>query len=402
MENVVPLVVAAQHGDVEAFTRLIQDVSPFAFGLAWQRLQDRQTSQDVVQEALLETYVCLPRLHEPAAFLAWFRRIVIKRIDREQRRHHVITHPVESLEALAREEEDQARRASSLRVQAALESLPDSLRAVTELYYLGEGSYQSIAATLDLPLSTVKKRLFDARQRLRRLLQQEDMLPHQADFFTQLAFFLALHRRQLAQLQALLAQFPDLVEAREEWDEHISTLYALYHSPKYTPLHRAATLGDEQILQCLLQHGADPNARAGLEVTPLHVAVAHDAVPLILQLLQAGANPNAATSQGMTPLHWAVIRGNPQSTRLLCAAGASDQLPDVHGRTPWEWSVLKHTSAYLLQERNPPHDLSNRAPWPRRDPRHAAAGWPAPACSHHEPGGTARAIPDQESAGNRH
>ena len=111
MENIVPLVVAAQHGDVEAFTRLIQGVSPFAFGLAWQRLQDRQTSQDVVQEALLETYVCLPRLHEPAAFLAWFRRIVIKRIDREQRRHHVITHPVESLEALAHKEEDQARAA---------------------------------------------------------------------------------------------------------------------------------------------------------------------------------------------------------------------------------------------------------------------------------------------------
>ena len=178
-------------------------------------------------------------------------------------------------------------------------------------------------------------------------------MPQRADFFTRLTFFLALHRRQCAQLQALLAQFPDLVEAREEWDEHISTLYVLYRAPKYTPLHRAATLQDSHIIECLLEYGADPNARAGLEITPLHVAVAHDAGPLIQQLLHAGANPNATTSQGMTPLHWAVIRGNRHSISLLRDAGASEQIRDVHGRTAWEWSRLKQTSSSLIPRKDP-------------------------------------------------
>ena len=269
----------------------------------------------------------LPRLREPAAFLAWFRRIVIKRIDRELRSAKLSIQPVEDLEEQPQAEEHDAYRVNDLRVQAALESLPVSLRAVTELHYFGGSSYDSIASAFHLPLSTVKKRLFDARARLRTVLQQEEeLVPQRADFFTRLSFFLALHRRQRAQLQALLAQFPDLVEAREEWDEHISTLYALYRRPKYTPLHRAATLQDPHIIGCLLEHGADPNARASLEITPLHVAVAHDAGPLIQQLLQAGANPNATTSQGMTPLHWAVIRGNSHSIGLLRAAGASDQI----------------------------------------------------------------------------
>ena len=167
MDDLVPLVVAAQHGDGEAFTHLIQRVSPFAFGLARRRLNDRQTVEDVVQEALLETYACLPRLREPAAFLAWFRRIVIKCVDRELRGAKISVQSVEDLEWQPQAEEHAACRVNDLRVQAALESLPVSLRAVAELHYLGGGSYDTIARTLHLPLSTVKKRLFDARARLR-------------------------------------------------------------------------------------------------------------------------------------------------------------------------------------------------------------------------------------------
>lgn len=341
-----PLVVAAQQGDEYAFTQLVQRVSPFAFGLARRRMNDQRSVEDVVQEALLETHVCLPRLREPAAFLMWFRRIVIKRIDRELRASPDLIRSTEGMEWRQGGEEDMPARI--LHVQAAVELLPVSLRSVTELYYLGEGSYHSIASTLDLPVSTVKKRLFDARHRLRTILEQGDLVPQRADFFTRLTFFLALHRRHLGQLQLLVERFPELVEAREEWDDRTSALYALYRSPKFTPLHRAAALGDPQIMRCLLRHRADPNARASLQMTPLHVAVAHDAGPLICQLLQVGADPEARTSQGMTPLHWAVIRGNHHSITLLRAAGASDRLPDVHGRTPWDWSLLKNTSSYLV------------------------------------------------------
>ena len=140
MDDLVPLVVAAQRGDGEAFTHLIQHVSPFAFGLARRRLNDRQTVEDVVQEALLETYVCLPRLREPAAFLAWFRRIVIKRVDRELRSTKISVQHVEDLEEQPQAEEDDTCRVNSLRVQAALESLPVSLREATELHYLGGSS----------------------------------------------------------------------------------------------------------------------------------------------------------------------------------------------------------------------------------------------------------------------
>jgi uncharacterized protein len=52
-------------------------------------------------------------------------------------------------------------------VLAAIGELPEHERMVTMLFYIGDYGQNEIAAFLELPLTTVKKRLFSARQRLR-------------------------------------------------------------------------------------------------------------------------------------------------------------------------------------------------------------------------------------------
>jgi len=47
---------------------------------------DSGLAQDVAQEAFIDAYLSLGKLREPAAFPGWFRRIVLKQIDRVQRR----------------------------------------------------------------------------------------------------------------------------------------------------------------------------------------------------------------------------------------------------------------------------------------------------------------------------
>jgi RNA polymerase sigma-70 factor (ECF subfamily) len=58
------------------------------------------------------------------------------------------------------------------RVQAAIEALPDKYRLIVTLYYVQDQSYQEIAATLGLPLGTVKTHLYRARGRLKGLLAE--------------------------------------------------------------------------------------------------------------------------------------------------------------------------------------------------------------------------------------
>lgn len=58
-----------------------------AVGDSSTRLRDRQLAEDAAQEAFVTAYFAFASLREPAAFPGWFRRIVIKQIDRIQRKH---------------------------------------------------------------------------------------------------------------------------------------------------------------------------------------------------------------------------------------------------------------------------------------------------------------------------
>ncbi|WP_236619728.1 ankyrin repeat domain-containing protein [Candidatus Synechococcus spongiarum] len=72
-------------------------------------------------------------------------------------------------------------------------------------------------------------------------------------------------------------------------------------------MHRAAEHSKTPaVLQALLDAGADPNARAGIEgfrSKPLHLAAEHGKIPAVVQaLLDAGADPNAQDEVGRTAL----------------------------------------------------------------------------------------------------
>lgn len=53
-------------------------------------------------------------------------------------------------------------------VQNAILALPEGQRSVITLYYISKYSQKEVTAFLDIPLSTVKKRLYDAKKRLRQ------------------------------------------------------------------------------------------------------------------------------------------------------------------------------------------------------------------------------------------
>lgn len=67
---------------------------------------------------------------------------------------------------------------------------------------------------------------------------------------------------------------------------------------KNTPLHWAACFGNKEIVQCLLNRGADVNAKNGCGATPLHEAVDRDDIDICQELLNAGANPHIRALQG--------------------------------------------------------------------------------------------------------
>ncbi len=124
---------------------------------------------------MLEAFVHLPQLKEPSAFPGWFRQIVFRQCTRVLRQATVQCTSLEAVsdgllaesnpEEIAVQEEVQAY------VRSAVASLPQHERLVTVLFYGCRYSYNEVSAFLKIPLTTVKKRLYSARRKLKVQLQ---------------------------------------------------------------------------------------------------------------------------------------------------------------------------------------------------------------------------------------
>jgi RNA polymerase sigma factor (sigma-70 family) len=175
MKELSELVEAAQSGDGEAYDALIQRFQQMAYATAYRYLGDYHRVQDVVQEAALEAFLHLEELREPTAFPGWFRQIVFRQCTRVLRQATV---PCISLEAvsdslLAESTPEDLAVQGEVRacVRSAVASLPQHERLVTVLFYGYRYSYSEVSAFLQVPLTTVKKRLYSARQKLKVQLQ---------------------------------------------------------------------------------------------------------------------------------------------------------------------------------------------------------------------------------------
>jgi RNA polymerase sigma factor (sigma-70 family) len=349
MEALTTLVRRAQHGEVEAFGLLVERFQRMACAVAYRMVGDPHLAEDVAQEAFLEAYRCLPQLREPAAFPAWFRRVVLKYADRQVRGRQHSWVSLDGVSELASAIPDPvllAEQAETRRMlHVALAGLTEPERTLVSLFHLEGYAQREVADLVALPEPVVKKRLFRARQQLRRSLEvsmpeaSATPPPEPLSFVRLVQFFVAVHAGDLAAIRRLLVAHPSLVDEQERSS---FGLHARKSAPRpVTALYHAATAGDLALVRLLLGAGANPNSSTRIGQTPLHSAVLHDRLAVVELLLESGADPESTTNRGMTPLHWAVIRGRSAHMRLLLAVGASPDRPDAEGRTPRHWAVLK-------------------------------------------------------------
>jgi RNA polymerase sigma-70 factor, ECF subfamily len=129
---------------------------------------------DAAQEAFLRVYKAIPGFEldpeRPAGPAKWVNRIALRAaLDRlkEQRKRLAQEEDIETFEPIADDDPEHAVDRKKL-VTALLERLSEKERAVLVLKYWNGETDEEIAATLGLPLGTVKTRLRAASQRLRQ------------------------------------------------------------------------------------------------------------------------------------------------------------------------------------------------------------------------------------------
>jgi RNA polymerase sigma-70 factor (ECF subfamily) len=169
------LLVRVAGRDREAFDVLYHRYIRSVFGLALQRLRDRDRAEDAAQEMFAAVWRSAgsyrPERGPAAPWLYAIARNAI--VDRLRSRSDLPVEPPD----MTSDEPGPAERAESSfvswRVHRALETLPEREREVVELAYWSGLSQSEVASFLDIPLGTVKTRTRSALAHLADVLEGE-------------------------------------------------------------------------------------------------------------------------------------------------------------------------------------------------------------------------------------
>jgi RNA polymerase sigma-70 factor (ECF subfamily) len=182
------VVALAQQGRDVAFRELVHRYERPVFTLIFRMVRDRELAEDLAQDTFIKVLNHIDRYRPEFKFSSWLFKIANNVAIDQMRRRQVDTvsidgspHALSAAEAEATAIDVVARQESALEemesrelgsaIEQAIARLRPEYRACILLRHVEGRSYEEIAATLDLPLGTVKTYIHRARNELRAALE---------------------------------------------------------------------------------------------------------------------------------------------------------------------------------------------------------------------------------------
>ena len=176
------LISLAQSGNAEAFAALYDRHSRSAYSLAYRMMGERQSAEDLVQDAFLKVWRSSGSYRaDRASVRTWVLSIVHNRGVDQLRSAASRRRTQDSVEASAPKSQPSEAFAETWRnsqrdqVRRALQTLPDEQLKILELAYFSGYTHVEISSLLDLPLGTVKGRMRLGLKKIKSFFDAQNM-----------------------------------------------------------------------------------------------------------------------------------------------------------------------------------------------------------------------------------
>ena len=177
------LVELAVSQDREAFGEIVRRWERKIFALCFGMLGREDDARDAAQETFIAAYRNLANFRGDAKVSSWLHRIAVNQCLTVKRRQKTRSEEYlgdddgsEERVFIAPLQNSPARQAEQVErlklVRTAVSSLPTDLRQVIVMKEFEDMTFQEISETLEIPLSTVKSRLYTALKQLKMKLER--------------------------------------------------------------------------------------------------------------------------------------------------------------------------------------------------------------------------------------
>lgn len=178
------LIDEALAGDQSAYRDLMERHKSTIFHIIMKIIRDNDIAADLVQETFMKAFTSLKTYRSEYRFSTWLYRIgancAIDFLRKQRIKTLSLNTPIETRDGQAEfdvpddsfnPERDLIEQQRKLSINEAIDGLPDKYQKVIIYRHKDNKSYEEIADALNIPIGTVKARIFRARELLKKKLR---------------------------------------------------------------------------------------------------------------------------------------------------------------------------------------------------------------------------------------
>lgn len=178
------LIAEALKGSQKAYTQLVEQHKKAIFHIINKIVRNDEAANDLVQETFMKAFSSLATYRSEYRFSTWLYKIAANASIDYLRKRRInalsLDRPMETRDGTVEievpdysfhPEHDLIRKQQRISIEEAIDSLPKKYRDVIVYRHKDDKSYEEIADLLDIPVGTVKARIFRARELLKKKLK---------------------------------------------------------------------------------------------------------------------------------------------------------------------------------------------------------------------------------------
>ncbi len=182
------LILAAQEGDEDAYARLLARYNDAVYYMLLKNVRNKADAEDLTLEAFTKAFNSLDTYETKYAFSTWLFKIAKNNCVDFLRKKNGVTISIEEGKekdtqkepviikcSNSNPEQGLIERQRAVMVHNIVGQLKPQYKEMVELRYFREFTYEEIAATLDIPIGTVKVQLHRAKKRLFTIFEKNDI-----------------------------------------------------------------------------------------------------------------------------------------------------------------------------------------------------------------------------------